>query len=256
MLYKDAGSTPGSAIEDVDVKTGTVTGYFAIFGNVDSDGDIIMPGAFTRTLNNNYKRIKHLNQHNPHEPLSATKNDNLKVYVDRKGLKYESTFSKTTWGLNAIKLVEDGVLDENSIGYEVVSYRDHDTLTTMRWGQKVPVKELHELKLWEGSLVTWGANSKASVDGVKSFNKDQCISKMDTVLRAIKNGKYEGDEVFEMLEIYFEQLKQQFIDLSASSTQPAASAPDPQKGVKSDDFDETEEAIALLKLHNYLLTTN
>jgi hypothetical protein len=59
VLYKNvSNSSISGVIKDVDVKTGTVTGYFSIFGNVDSDGDMIMPGAFKRTLENNYRRIK------------------------------------------------------------------------------------------------------------------------------------------------------------------------------------------------------
>ncbi len=39
-----------SEVKDVDTKQGVVTGYFSAFGNVDSDGDIMMPGAFKRSI--------------------------------------------------------------------------------------------------------------------------------------------------------------------------------------------------------------
>jgi hypothetical protein len=45
LLYKDASSSPGASIEGVDAKTGTVTGYFSVFGNVDSDGDMSYAGS-------------------------------------------------------------------------------------------------------------------------------------------------------------------------------------------------------------------
>ena len=38
-------------LKDVDVKTMTMTGYFSKFGNIDSDGDMMMPGAFKKSLN-------------------------------------------------------------------------------------------------------------------------------------------------------------------------------------------------------------
>ena len=41
------------AIKDVDVQTGIVTGYFSVFGNLDSDGDIVLPGAFKKTIKEN-----------------------------------------------------------------------------------------------------------------------------------------------------------------------------------------------------------
>jgi phage head maturation protease len=36
--------------QDQDLKQGIVSGYFAVFGNKDLDGDIIAPGAFTKTI--------------------------------------------------------------------------------------------------------------------------------------------------------------------------------------------------------------
>lgn len=257
MLYKNiSNSNVAGTIKDVDVKSGTVTGYFSVFGNVDSDGDIIMPGAFTRTVKNNYHRLKHLNQHRPGEVLSGTKKDNLVVKEDSKGLYFESKISQTSLGKDIILLYEDGALDEHSIGYEVIKSRDSDTqFRQSKWnpGEKIPVKELLELKLWEGSTVTWGANELATSESIKSLTKEQAFDKMSTVLKAVRHGKYEHEEIFEMLELTFEQLKQHILDLSTSSTQPAVSAPDPQKGVKSD---EIEEALALLTLQNRLLTTN
>jgi HK97 family phage prohead protease len=260
VLYKNvSNSSISGVIKDVDTKTGTVTGYFSIFGNVDSDGDMIMPGAFKRTLQNNYARHKHLNQHRSGEVLSGTKKGNLVLKEDNKGLYFESKISQTTLGKDVILLYEDGALDEHSIGYEVLKSRDSDNLTrdAFAWSEmtgnpttkKVPVKELIELKLWEGSTVTWGANERATTESIKSLTKEQAFDKMQTVLKALRNGKYEHEEIFEMLELTFKQLEQHIVDLSASSTQPAViTAPDPQKGVKSDDLSEDEATLIYLKL--------
>ena len=57
-------------VKDIDEAKGIITGYFSVFGNIDSDGDMIMPGAYTKTLKENNRRIKHLWQHNPVYPLS------------------------------------------------------------------------------------------------------------------------------------------------------------------------------------------
>ena len=250
MLYKNVSNGSSGVIKDVDVKTGTVTGYFSIFGNVDSDGDIVMPGAFTRTLNNNYKRLKHLNQHRSYEPLSGTKNDRLIVKEDLKGLYFESIISQTTYGKNTILLYQDGVLDEHSIGYEIIKSRDSDTKFVERYGQKRPVKELLELKLWEGSTVTWGANDKAGTDSVKSMTKDQCFSKMNDVLKAIKHGKYEGEEVYEMLELYFKQLEQHIEDLTTSPVTEVTPNPVNRKQSRL----KTDVILASIELQKQLLT--
>ena len=45
LLYKNLNQ----GISDVDVKKGIVTGYFSSFDNMDSDGDVIRKGAFTKT---------------------------------------------------------------------------------------------------------------------------------------------------------------------------------------------------------------
>lgn len=237
MLYKNVSdSSLGGIIKDVDVKTGTVSGYFAIFGNKDSDGDIIVPGAFKRTLQNNYKRLKHLSQHNTLLPLSGTRNGNLKLEEDTRGLKFESKISETSWGKDVILLYQDGVLDEHSIGYE-----------TMDEQKATGYNELRELKLWEGSTVTWGANELAGTEAVKSLNKEQATQKMFTVLKALRNGKYEQEEIFDTLEIYFKQLEQHINDLS---TQPAEKAPGSLLKSRSD----LDEGLILVALQTNLLT--
>ncbi len=247
-------STTAGVIKDVDVKTGIVTGYFSIFGNVDSDGDMIMPGAFKRSLNNNYKRVKHLNQHRSYEPLSGTKDGKLVVKEDGTGLYFESTISQTSYGKDVILLYQDGVLEEHSIGFETIRKRDSDTLTVERWGQKMPVRELHELKLWEGSTVTWGANASAGTDSVKSLTKEQALEKMAGILKAIKNGTYEQEEVFEMLEMHFKQLEAHIETLGTPPAAAPAATPDPQKVKQDAPRMNAKSVLSMLAIQQQLLT--
>ena len=60
-LYLTKGYSEG--VKDVDTVKGIVTGYFSSFGNKDSDGDIIQKGAYTKSINENFDRIKHLLDH-------------------------------------------------------------------------------------------------------------------------------------------------------------------------------------------------
>src|SRR5688500_17639330 len=106
-------------IKDIDTSEGRIQGYFAIFGNVDSDGDMIMPGAFKRSLDNNMARVKYLLQHDPSKPPSSTKSG-LKLREDGTGLYFDSTITKTSWSKDTLLLYMDGVVDEHSIGYEVM----------------------------------------------------------------------------------------------------------------------------------------
>jgi HK97 family phage prohead protease len=198
-------------IKDIDEGKGIVTGYFSAFGNVDSDGDMIMPGAFTKTIKENSKRIKHLWQHDVRYPLS--KPSVLKE--DTFGLYFESQISKTSYGRDVLQLYKDGVVDEHSIGFR-----------TERKNPKEKYTELIELKLWEGSTVTFGANENTPFTGMKSATIEEVTKKISSVWKALRNGKYENDEIFEQLDIYFEQLKQTFIDLQ-KSTCAADEAPKP-----------------------------
>ena len=105
--------------------------------------------------------------------------------------------------------------------------RDSDKETVERWGKEVPVKELHELKLWEGSTVTWGANEQALATGIKSMTKEQMIDRSSVIAKALRNGKYENEEVFDLLDIYLKQLQTSIINISADSTPLDEKSQDP-----------------------------
>ena len=109
------------AVKDVDEVKGIITGYFSIFGNKDSDGDIILPGAFRKTLKENgpdaeRPRILHLFMHDVEKPLARPH----VLKEDKKGLYFESTISHTSLGKDVIQLYKDKVLSEHSIGYQIV----------------------------------------------------------------------------------------------------------------------------------------
>ena len=203
-LTKDVSDS----IKDVDTVQGIVTGYFSIFGNKDSDGDIVLPGAYRKTLkengpNSEKPRILHLYMHDPYKPLA--KPHVLKE--DKTGLYFESKISDTALGKDVLQLYLDKVLTEHSIGYQIVK-REVD--------EREETQKLVELKLWEGSTVSWGANMDALVSTVKTEGKDShsweiLIKKLDALQSAV-NGNY-TDETARQLEIYFNQLKQLAVSL-------------------------------------------
>jgi uncharacterized protein len=219
MIYEIKSAGSGS-ITDVDQKTGTVKGYASIFGNKDSDGDIVMPGAFKKSLNES-KRQLHLYQHDPYRPLSSVRGGSLKLEEDPKGLNYESTITPTSWGQDVLKLIQDKVLNENSIGYQVVRSQFSKAESKDR------ARELHEVRLHEISSVSWGANPQALGHGLqlggwpaKSENKqiteEMLAVRIETATKAFRNGTY-TDEAFEQLEIYIRQLNQLVIESKATT---------------------------------------
>ncbi len=235
IQYKSIGQSE-LMLKDIDEAQGRIIGYFSKFGNIDSDGDMIMPGAYTKTLKENSHRIKHLYQHNPLMPLSGVKGGKLILTEDKDGLAFDSTISKTSYGKDVIRLYMDGVIDEHSVGYSVVEK-----------SQKSNYRELIDLRLMEGSTVTWGANEFAGTSNVKSLTKEQTVEKMGSVVKALRNGKYETEEVFDLLEIYFKQLQQNILDLSQKSTEPVQTTTEP---------DESKSMIEALTIFNKQLILN
>jgi HK97 family phage prohead protease len=200
-------------LKDIDSKEGIVTGYYSVFGNIDSDGDMIMPGAFLKTIQDNgpegKNRIMHLWQHNPNEPIG--KPSVLKE--DTYGLYFETKLADTSRGKDTLKLYEAGVINEHSIGFNTVkkeSKSDHTALL--------------ELKLWEGSTVTWGANDLTRVTGMKSLNKEGVFSLRENLYKAIKSGTY-TDETFLLLIEQLEALDNELKSLIQATTQPEVIEP-------------------------------
>lgn len=149
MLYKASKFEIKASAEN------TIEGYAAYFGNVDSYGDIIEQGAFSKTLKENNNRVKVLWQHNTNEPIGKP----IQMEQDSKGLYIKAKISMTDVGRKAMELMRDGVIDEMSIGYDIIK----DEF-------KGKNRMLKELRLWEFSPVTFAANEKARITSAKNFN--------------------------------------------------------------------------------------
>ena len=139
----------------LDASARTFEGHAAVFNNLDSWGDIIQPGAFARTISSEHaKRVKVLWQHDANEPIGRP----VSMTEDEKGLKVTAAIADTTRGRDVLALMDAGVIDELSIGYE-----------TVRWSTDADkgIRHLEEVKLFEFSPVTWAANELARITSVK-----------------------------------------------------------------------------------------
>ena len=71
LMTKNSGFPLDSkAVSDA----GEIEGYASVFGNVDSYGEIVEPGAFVDSLvasKRNGRKIKMLYQHDPHQPIGV-----------------------------------------------------------------------------------------------------------------------------------------------------------------------------------------
>ena len=208
-----------SELSDVDVKNGIVTGYFSSFGNIDSDGDMIVQGAFSKTIQergpNGKNAIFHLLQHDIHKPLGKP----VVLHEDAKGLYFESKIISTSYGEDTLKLYEAGVYNEHSIGYRTIKWEK----VLEQGTDRVDHYKLLELFLYEGSTVTFGANQDTPFTGLKGqFNDDavkQVDSRFNRIVKALKvNGL--SDEIYQKLEIEFNQIQQYYKDIIESLKEP------------------------------------
>lgn len=157
-----------------DGKTGTFSGYGAVFGNRDSYDDVIEKGAFRDTLREWSEKGKFppmLLQHGGGFLGSA--DDMLPVGVwtsmeeNSKGLKVEGQLFalNTERGQYIYEGLKAGALDGMSIGFRTKKYRLGTKAGEAR-------RYLEAVDLVELSIVTFPANDKARVGSVKSADID------------------------------------------------------------------------------------
>ena len=142
--------------------SGSIEGYASVFGVVDSQGDVVEPGAFVDSLVKNQRtgrKVKMLWQHDPHQPIGVW-DDHAE---DSKGLwvKGRLLIDQSPKAREAHGLLKEGALDGLSIGYRVVDAKPKEG--------KPGVRSLVKLDLVENSIVTFAANERARVEMVKSI---------------------------------------------------------------------------------------
>lgn len=162
-------------IDSFNEEEGIFSGYGAVFSNVDTGGDIIEPGAFTKTLAEGWERVKILALHNDcWLPIGRP----LELREDANGLFLSAKISDTSMGRDIKVLLKDGVLNELSIGYDPIVF-DYDA---------DGIRHLREIKLWEVSIVTWAMNPEAKVTGYKAM-QEAAEALGEEVTRDIKAGR-------------------------------------------------------------------
>ncbi len=147
------------------------TGYGAVFGNVDSYGDVIAPGAFAETLHQSQKSGRWPAMLSQHGAMGLTAEDMTPVGVwsalseDGNGLLAEGVLAPTPRGQELhtlMKMKPRPAIDGLSIGYIAKKW-------TPRTKPDEPRRVLHAVDLIEISPVTFPANGKARVSAVKSM---------------------------------------------------------------------------------------
>jgi HK97 family phage prohead protease len=176
MIFKQ---TQLGDLIDADEKAGIVKGYGSVFGNVDSDGDIINRGAYKKTIEENGNRVKYLYQHDMDKPLGKI----VKLGEDDKGLYFEAEIPKTTLGKDVIELMKAGVITENSVG-----------ILPIQKDNSGEYRQLNEVKLYEISAVTLAANDQAILLDVKgNYDREKVLKRYDNLVKVIRKGQISDD---------------------------------------------------------------
>ncbi|WP_420392561.1 HK97 family phage prohead protease [Acuticoccus sp.] len=120
---------------------GRFCGYASLFGRMDLSGDVVMPGAFTRTLGRRgIAGVRMLLEHDPAAPIGLW----ISLEEDRRGLWVEGRLTGAGPSAHAGARMRAGTLDGLSIGFRTVA-ADED--------RSARVRRLTEIDLWEVSVV-------------------------------------------------------------------------------------------------------
>lgn len=148
--------------EPSEEEQGVFTGYGSIFGNKDLGNDVVVEGAFAKSIGQKgAKAVKLLYQHRQDEPIGVFD----EIVEDRRGLKVKGRLAMGTQrGREVYELMKMGALDGLSIGYRVDPKGvDYDEKRKRRYLKSVDLMEI--------SAVTFPMNPRARVQAVKGAER-------------------------------------------------------------------------------------
>ena len=131
-------------------------GYASLFGEITEARDMVMPGAFTDAASARPAQDPMLFQHDPSEPVGIW----LELREDFRGLWARGKLiPDVARARELLALLRSGAIDGLSIGYRTVRGRIDP---------KTRVRRLHQVDLWEISIVTFPLLAGARVAAVKA----------------------------------------------------------------------------------------
>lgn len=201
-------------VKEVDTDGRIVKGLFAAFGNIDTDRDMGMKGMFANSIakhgpdSTSNRKIHHLAFHDTRR--IAGKIQVLKETDE--GLYFETKMGTHTEGEDTLRMYNEGLITEHSYGF---NYIPEKTETVKGKDEEETYYKLHEVKLWEGSHVSFGANEHTpNLTGIKSQKDlndilDTLGERTERLVRAIKDGNY--SELYnQMFEVELRQINNSY----------------------------------------------
>ncbi len=150
-------------IKSVDTKQGIVTSLVSVFGNVDAQKDVVLPGAFKRSIQKwkarmaegSYLPVLYAHKDDPSYIIGKV----LAMSETGEGLEVQARyFLDKPKARDAFNAMEEGVLGGSSFAYDVIKAKsnDHGGL------------DLAELDVVEVGPTIYPANDATRLVGVKS----------------------------------------------------------------------------------------
>ena len=205
-------------LKDLDLSKREVAVYLSKFDVIDSDNDMIVKGAFQKSIDtrgsgtNSNRKIAFLRHHDWQHQIGKF----TRIEEDKNGLFAVGQLGTSTKGEDALRDYDEGIINEHSIGFQYVG-------EGIEWIEDEEKKEkgyflVNEVKLFEGSAVTFGANEFTGVlgvsKGIKKINRIKDITgQIDVVTKALINGRGTDERLYE-LEMKLKYLNARLIDFA------------------------------------------
>jgi HK97 family phage prohead protease len=219
-------------IKDIDTTKGIVEFYSSSFGSgpddKDSDGDVMVKGAYKKTIQENFKRIRHLKNHQISVGVP------LEIKEDDFGLLVKS---QLILGKQVAKelfeeyktYAELGNSMEHSVGFVPINSKED---------KENSVNYIREVKLMDvTTMETWGANENTPQGALKRFGSIQnAVDSLDALLKAKL-----PDSKLEQIENLMNQIK-------ALSEPPDGTRHEPPENPEPAEATQWEYVIENLKI--------
>lgn len=162
--------------EDIDDK-GAFKGYASTFGGKpDLGGDVVVSGAFKRTLSQGGLAgfgIAMLYQHQMDKPIGTW----TVIQEDKKGLRVEGQLiTKSFYGGESYELMKAGAIKGLSIGYRIPEGGSE-------YDEKKRIRYLKDIDLYEISPVTIPMNTRAQINQIKGILDAKTERELERALR-------------------------------------------------------------------------
>lgn len=237
------------------------TGIAAVFGNIDSGGDITHPGAFIKTISEGRARYKHLWNHNGSlGPIASIKElrevsrDELpdeirKLSPDATGglLVKREYYPKAINDLSEAILyaIDQGDIDEMSYAYNPIKFDDTKA-------DGVNVRNLREVALFDTSDVLQGMNASTLGNIAKSYFQTLPLGMILQQLKFYVEAEKAGRRNNNTDQILINTLHDIAIDLGCNSCKPLEANPpksdEAEAAVKSTSLDLLKLKTETLRL--------